>query len=212
MRLGSILLCYKDLMKRIQGLSSLLSRAKENQESGNPDEDIDAIMHEMHNCMDLMESYLISIALKNIKFKDTTIEAKSILSMEELKTKLLNQQIEDVDSDNTFCFPTIGDIIYYNPPNFPYVVRKSIIVDIKDRPFLLYLLKTDEEVVRVYNTHQEAITATIEKLESQIEMQKNSLVCTQYNIGKEERLLRVLKKYGDKAVIDRRTTEGTGDD
>lgn len=93
MRLGSILLCYQDLMKRIQGLSSLLSRAKENQESGNPDEDIDAIMHEMHNCMDLMESYLISIALKNIKFKDTTIEAKSILSYGGIK----DETIESTD-------------------------------------------------------------------------------------------------------------------
>ncbi len=137
MRIGSILLSYQDLMKRIQGLSSLLSSAKDNPESGNPDEDHNALILEMHKCMDLLESYLISIALKKIKFKDTTIKKSHISSMGELKTKLLNQQIEDVDSDNTFCFPTIGDTIYYNPPNFPFVVRKSMIVNKKTRPFLL---------------------------------------------------------------------------
>jgi hypothetical protein len=127
-----------------------------------------------NNRIDLLETYLISIALKNIRFKDTTIEAKPILSMGELKTKLLNQQIEDVDSDNTFSFPTIGDTIYYNPPNFPYVVRKSMIVDKKVRPFLLYILKTGEEVVRVYRTRQKAITHSIKELESEIAIQKNS--------------------------------------
>lgn len=194
MRLGSILLCYQDLMKRIQGLSSLLDSAKDNQESSNPDEDNDALILEMHKCMDLLETYLISIALKNIKFKDTTIEAKPILSMRELKTKLLNQQIEDVDSDNTFCFPTIGDIVYYNPPGFPYVVRKSMIVNIKASP-RFYILKTGEKVARVYSTRQEAITHAIKKMESEIAIQKNSLICTQYSIDEEERVLRVLKKW-----------------
>ena len=136
---------------------------------------------------------------------NTTIEAKPILSMGELKTKLLNQQIEDVDSDNTFSFPTIGDTIYYNPPNFPYVVRKSMIVDKKVRPFLLYILKTGEEVVRVYRTRQEAITHSIKELESEIAIQKNSLVCTQYSVDKDERVLRVLKKHG-KENVDNRTT------
>ena len=116
--------------------------------------------------------------------------------MEELKTKLLNQQIEEVDLDNTFCSPTIGDTIYYNPPNYPYAVRKSMIVDIKTRPFLLHILKTGEEVVRVYRTRQEAISQTIEKLESQIGIQKNSLVYAQHRIDEEKRLLSVLKKYG----------------
>ena len=71
--------------------------------------------------------------------------------------------------DSEKYHPTIGDTVYYNPLDYPYVVRKSMIVDIKVRKVrhtVLYQLQNGEKVERVYHTRQDAITHVIEELES----------------------------------------------
>ena len=93
--------------------------------------------------------------------------------------------------------PTIGDIVYYNPLDYPYVVRKSTIVDIKIRKVrhsVLYQLQTGEKVERVFHTRQDAITHVIEELELQSLICKYSIACIQHEMEQKERLLRVLKK------------------
>ena len=195
MRLGSILLSYDDLTERISMLNSLIRGANDNQKVDNPTDDPNILLHEMDNCMDLLETYLISIALKKIKFKDITrIDTNHKCTMDELREKLLDQKVVEDDKENEFCLPTIRDVVYYNPPENPYVVRKSMIMDVKFRPYLFHLLKTGEEVVRVYRTRQDAINQTIKELESRIICHKYSLLSAQHRIDEEERLLGVLKK------------------